>query len=155
MKVLGALLWGNLENIGPNTPIHGKVHIKLMQSLQLNISHQTTPYSSIWGIEKIWAVWTQIPQFKVRELYTESHCRCLTQLFMLNEALLKCKPSEGRVIPVLVYLNLSKSRKKNKKRGMDTQKLIHSVKIHILHQTKPYSRIKTNWEPSYTCVSMF
>ena len=68
---------------------------------------------------------------------------------MLNEALLKCKPSEGRVIPVLVYLNLGKSRKKNKKKkkkkkGMDTQKLIHSVKIHILHQTKPYSRIKTN-----------
>ena len=53
LKVFGALLWGNLENPGPNTPIHWKGHIKIMKSLQLNISHPTTPYLScfkvIWG----------------------------------------------------------------------------------------------------------
>ena len=38
---------------------------------------------------------------------------------------------------------------------MDTQKFIHSVKLYILHQLKPYSRVKSNWEPSYTCISIF
>ena len=38
---------------------------------------------------------------------------------------------------------------------MDTQKFIHSVKLHILHQMKPYSRVKTNWELSDTCISIF
>ena len=40
---------GQLENLGVNTPIHGKVHIKVMQSLQLNILHQTT-YSSCFKV---------------------------------------------------------------------------------------------------------
>ena len=38
---------------------------------------------------------------------------------------------------------------------MDTQKFVHKVKLHILHQMKLYSRVNTNWEPSYTCISIF
>ena len=128
-----------------------------MQSLLLNISHQTMPYSSyfkvseghllksIWGIGKIYGVWTQVPQIKVRESYIESHCRCLTQLLMLNET--SVRSSEGRLtIPYyLLYLGIGASQgKKNQIKGMDTQKFIHSVKLQILHQMKPYSKVKTN-----------
>ena len=38
---------------------------------------------------------------------------------------------------------------------MDTQKFIHSVKLHILHQMKPHSRVETNWELIDTCISIF
>ena len=38
---------------------------------------------------------------------------------------------------------------------MDTQKFIHSVKLHILHQMKPHSRVETNWELTDTCISIF
>ena len=99
-----------------------------MQSLLLNISHQTMPYSSyfkvseghllksIWGIGKIYGVWTQVPQIKVRESYIESHCRCLTQLLMLNET--SVRSSEGLlIIPVLEYLGIGASQGKNPNKG--------------------------------------
>ena len=38
---------------------------------------------------------------------------------------------------------------------MDTQKFIRSVEIDTLHQMKPYSRVKTNWQPSDKSVSVF
>ena len=41
----------------------------------------------VFGALRKFGVWTQIPQIKVRESYIESHSRCLTQLLMLNEAL--------------------------------------------------------------------
>ena len=62
---------------------------------------------------------------------------------MLNEALVNCKASEGRVIPVLVIWELGQVKEKNSKKGMDTQKLIHSVKNHILHQKNPYLNTNT------------
>ena len=34
-------------------------------------------------------------------------------------------------------------------------RFIHSVKLYILHQMKPYSRVKTNWELSDICISIF
>ena len=44
---------GQFRNPHPNNLIHGKGHIKVMKSLQLNISHPTMPYSScfkiVWG----------------------------------------------------------------------------------------------------------
>ena len=54
-----------------------------------------------------------------------------------------------------VFGNGLSQGKKTPKKGMNTQKLIHRVKIHILHQMKPYVRVKTNWEPSYTGISKF
>ena len=63
---------------------------------------------------------------------------------MLNET--SVRSSEGRLtIPVLVYLGIGASQgEKNQIKGMDTQKFIHSVKLQILHQMKPCSRVKTN-----------
>ena len=58
---------------------------------------------SIWGIEKIWGVWTQVYQIKVRKSYIERHCRRVTQRLILNET--SVRPCEGQlIIPVLVYL---------------------------------------------------
>ena len=120
-------IWGNLENPGLNTPIHGKGHIKVkVFSLIFHIQQPFTQVFSmsseghllysIRSIEKNWAVLTQMHQIKVRKLYTESHCRCLTQLLMLNET--SVRPSEGRlVIPVLVYLGIGASQGKKTNKG--------------------------------------
>ena len=35
------------------------------------------------------------------------------------------------------------------------QKIIKSVKLHISHQMKPYSRVKTIFRFSYTCFNIF
>ena len=59
------------------------------------------------------------------------------------------------IIPVLVYLGIGASQRKNQIEGMDTQNFIHSVKLHAFHQMKPYSRVKTNWELTDTCISIF
>ena len=56
---------------------------------------------------------------------------------------------------MLVYLRIEASQGKTQIKGMDTQKFIHIVKLHILLQMKPYSRVKYNWELSYTCISIF
>ena len=63
--------------------------------------------------------------------------------------------SEGQAIPVLVYLGIEASQGKNPNKGHGYTKIIYSVKLHILNQMKAYSRVKTNWEPSYTCISIF
>ena len=39
--------------------------------------------------------------------------------------------------------------------GINTQKVIQSVKFYILHQLKTYSSIKTICGSSYTCFSIF
>ena len=53
-----------------------------------------------------------------------------------------------------IFGNWRKSKKK-KVKYMDTQKFIYSVKLHILHQMKPYSRVKTSWDRTYACISIF
>ena len=126
LKLFGTLLLGNLENVGPNAPIHGKWHIKVMKSLQLNISHPTMPSSScfkvIWGSSVIQYLshcenlGSLDPQIKLRKSFIESHCRCLTQLLMLNETSLR--PSEEwLIIPVLLYLGIGASQGKNPSKG--------------------------------------
>ena len=74
---------------------------------------------------------------------------------MLNET--SVRPFEGRVIvPVLLCIwELEQVKEKTQIKGMDTQKFIHSVKLHILHQMKPHSRVETNWELIDTCISIF
>ena len=75
---------------------------------------------------------------------------------MLNEALIVW-PSEGQVIiPVLMYLGIGASQGKNPNKGHRYTE-IHPkcFKLHILHQMKPYSKVKTNWELSDTCISIF
>ena len=59
---------------------------------------------------------------------------------MLNKTLLNC----FRDLTVLVYLEIAASQGKTQIKCMDTQKFIHSVKLHILHQMKPYSKVKAN-----------
>ena len=55
-------------------------------------------------------------QIKVGNSYIECHCRCLTQLLVLNEA--SVRQSEGRlIIPVLVYLGIGTSPGKNPNKG--------------------------------------
>ena len=85
-----------------------------------------------------------MPQIKLRESYIESQCRCLTQLLMLNET--SVRSSEGLlIIPVLEYLGIEASQGKNANKGHGyTEFLYHSVKLHILHQMKPCSRVTTN-----------
>ena len=63
---------------------------------------------------------------------------------MLNET--SVRPFDGRVIvPVLLCIwELEQVKEKTQIKGMDTQKFIHSVKLQILHQMKPCSRVKTN-----------
>ena len=64
---------------------------------------------------------------------------------MLNEALIVW-PSEGQVIiPVLMYLGIGASQGKNPNKGHRYTE-IHPkcFKLHILHQMKPYSKVKTN-----------
>ena len=39
--------------------------------------------------------------------------------------------------------------------GTNTQKFIHSVKLHISHQMKPCSSLKSIWGSIYTCSSVF
>ena len=39
--------WGNLGKLGPNTPNHVQGHMKVIQSLQLLVSHQMRPHSSV------------------------------------------------------------------------------------------------------------
>ena len=53
------------------------------------------------------------------------------------------RPSEAPVIPFLVHLGIVASQGKSQVIGMDTQQFIHSVKLHILHKMKPYSRENT------------
>ena len=74
---------------------------------------------------------------------------------MLNET--SVRPFEGRVIvPVLLCIwELEQVKEKTQIKGMDTQKFIHSVKLHVLHQIKPYSRVKIKRELSDTCISIF
>ena len=96
--------------------------------------------------------WTLIPQIKVRESYIENHWRCVTQLFMLNEALLiKCKGH----LRVKLYLFYCIWAYTPPKKGMDTWKVIQSVKLHISNKIKSNSRVKANWESSYTCFGIF
>ena len=63
------------------------------------------------------------------------------------------------VLPVLVYLGhyskLGKLCPLPQIMGMDTQKVVQSVKLHISHQMKPYSSVKAIWRLSYTCASVF
>ena len=136
-----------------------------MKSLQFNISIQQRPTQvisrssedhllySIWGIKEIWGVWTHMHQIKVRKSYIECHCRSLTHFLILNET--SVSPFEGQlIIPVLVYLELGHVKEKPQVKGIDMQEFIQSVKFHILHQIKLYSRVKTNWELSDTCISI-
>ena len=44
LKVIWGITVGQFRKSGPKYPIHGKGHIRVMKSLQLNISHPTTPY---------------------------------------------------------------------------------------------------------------
>ena len=53
-----------------------------------------------------------------------------------------------------VFGNWRKSKKK-KIKCIEKQKFIYSVKLHILHQMKPYSRVKTSWDPTYACIIIF
>ena len=39
--------WGSLGKLGPNTPNHVQGHMKVIQSLQLFVSHQIRPNSSV------------------------------------------------------------------------------------------------------------
>ena len=39
--------------------------------------------------------------------------------------------------------------------GINTQRVIQSVKFHISHQMKPYSNVKVIWGSGYTCFSIF
>ena len=55
-------------------------------------------------------------QIKVKKSYIERHCRCVTQLLILNEK--SIRPSEGRlIIPVLVYLGIRASQGKTPSKG--------------------------------------
>ena len=55
-------------------------------------------------------------QIKVRKSYIERHCRCVTQLLILNET--SVRPSESRlIIPVLVYLGIEASQGKTPNKG--------------------------------------
>ena len=63
---------------------------------------------------------------------------------MLNET--SVRSSEGLlIIPVLEYLGIGASQGKNPNKGLGyTEFLYHSVKLHLLHQMKPCSRVTTN-----------
>ena len=41
------MYWGNLGKLGPNNPNHVQGYMKSIQSLQLLVSHQMRPYSSV------------------------------------------------------------------------------------------------------------
>ena len=74
---------------------------------------------NLYTLEGIWGnSWERT--YKGNE-YIKSHCRCLTQLLMLNET--SVSPSEGRVItPVLLYLGMEQVKnEKTQIKGMDTQ----------------------------------
>ena len=100
----------------------------------------------------MWGDWAEILQIE-RVIYWKKP-NVLNSTFHAKWSLFK-----GQVIPVLVHLGFGTSQEnwgqKPKIKGTDTQKVIKSVKLHISHQTKHYSRIKTNSEPSYTSFSAF
>ena len=50
LKGIWGITVGQFRKAGHKYPIHGKEHIKVMKSLQLNISHPTTPYSSCFKV---------------------------------------------------------------------------------------------------------
>ena len=163
-------IFGILGNLGPNTPSHGKGHIKLIQSLQLNISHQMTPYPSfkvIWGsfVTEYLGHWGNLGRL---DPYTSNQSmrvihrkplKVFNSTFHVKWGLTQVqKLFEGGVIPVLVYLGIkaSQSSKENSQiKGMDTQKVIQSVKLNISNQMKPYSNLNTIWGLIYTCFSVF
>ena len=135
-----------------------------MKSLQLNISHPTTPSSScfkvIWGSSVIqylghWENLGSLDPNTSNQIKKVIHRKPLQVFNSTFDAKWdKCR-NIWLIIPVLVYLGIGASRGKKQIKGMDTERFIHSVKLHILHQMKPYSRVKTNWELSDTCISIF
>ena len=68
-------------------------------------------------------------------------------------------PSEGQFILVLCICGIGASWQNLAQlpqiMGRDTLKAIQSVKFHITHQMKSYSRVKAICRSSYTCFSMF
>ena len=68
-------------------------------------------------------------------------------------------PSEGQFILVLCICGIGASWQNLAQlpqiMGRDTLKAIESVKFHISHQMKSYSRVKAICRSSYTCFSMF
>ena len=75
------------------------------------------------------------------------------------------KPSEGRVIAVLVYLgNWEKlggggggggQAQIDQIMGTDTQTMTESVELHISHKMRPYPSVKAIQRSSYTCFRVF
>ena len=85
--------------------------------------------------------------------YTESHpSKVLNSTFHIKWILTKIQIQfEGWFAPVLVYLgHLGKSRNLRPNTPIHGH-VIHSVKLHISHQVKPYSIVKVIWGSIYTC----
>ena len=65
----------------------------------------------------------------------------------------------GSIYTCFVYLQIGESWRNLAQlppiMGRDTLKAIQSVKFHISHQMKSYSRVKAIYRSSYTCFSIF
>ena len=82
-----------------------------------------------------------------RQRYTESHPKCETPHFTSNETLIKCKNHMTVDLYLFYCIWGTGASQENfpqvpKIMNFDIQKVIQSVKTHILHQLKPYSSEK-------------
>ena len=86
------------------------------------------------------------------------HIKCKVKLFISHQmkSCSSVKAIWGSIYACVTAFGLwRKSRKlgpNNPIVDTDTHKLIQCVKLHILHQMKPYSNLKTIWGLIYTCL---
>ena len=165
LEGIWGIIVGQFTKSRPKYPIYRKGHIKVMKSLQLNISHPKMPYSScfkvIWGSSLIqylghWENLGSLDPNTSNQSKRVIHRKPLQVFNWTFDAKWdKCRTILTCYTCFSVFGNWVKKVKEKKIKGMDAQRFIHSVKLHILHWMKPYSRVKTNWELSDTCISIF
>ena len=157
--------WGKSGKLDPNIPNHGhqytESHLsKVLNSLfhikwsftkiQISFEGWFTPflvYLGHWGISGNLRPNTQIYGRVIQsaklhishqmEPYSSVKVICLVKLYLLKY-ILGIGASWGDSAQILSII------------GTNTQKIIHSVKLHISHQMERYLSVKAMWRSTYT-----
>lgn len=136
---------------------------KVIWSVKLHISHQMKLYSNVETISgMIYIYFSVFGTFREIEEIGPKYHKSWACIYRESSEVFNCRfcikwnltqvqrPSEGWVIPVLVYLDITASHgnwiQKTQIKGTNTQIVIQSAKLHISHQMMPCSGAKTVWK---------
>ena len=147
---------GNLGKLGPNTPTNMQEQMKSIQSLQILVSHQMRPYSSVralcgfsytcfTGIGIIWGNWARIPQITCRDTWKVIQS---LQILILHQ-MRPYSSVKARLWGDLylfhrysgieaIWRNLAQIFQIMDR---DAWKVIQSLQLHISHQIRFYSNV--------------